>query len=230
MLSILSSVSGFCCFLLLAVFVCAGCACFRAVLFVVSVSLVSLCACVLVCLCSCVLVFFCADVLGISKNHPVMIEHQSGHPESNQGPSDCRSILQSDALLTELWPALAKTTPMTDVHTSLCLRTQCGHMNLKGFRLLPHTCVFRCWCWVAFFLEHGCSTCFFLVLHWLVLCVCGRFCCCCFAFARLCVPCLFLCVLLLCRVLFLFFSRFALCLCMFFCYRQLLFLCSSLWF
>ena len=30
---------------------------------------------------------------------------QSGHPESNQGPSDRCKSLQSDALPTELWPA-----------------------------------------------------------------------------------------------------------------------------
>ncbi len=33
----------------------------------------------------------------------VAAEKKSGHPESNQGPSDCCSILQSDALPTELY-------------------------------------------------------------------------------------------------------------------------------
>ena len=38
------------------------------------------------------------------KRNATKISTKSGHPESNQGPSDCCMNLQSDALPTELWP------------------------------------------------------------------------------------------------------------------------------
>ena len=37
-----------------------------------------------------------------TKSTRQILKDQSGHPESNQGPSDCCSTLQSDALPTEL--------------------------------------------------------------------------------------------------------------------------------
>ena len=39
-------------------------------------------------------------IFGMPPHHD--LASKSGHPESNQGPSDCCSTLQSDALPTEL--------------------------------------------------------------------------------------------------------------------------------
>ena len=52
-------------------------------------------------------------MLHTMAQHKPMLK-KSGHPESNQGPSDCCKFLQSDALPAELWPACVFTSAASD--------------------------------------------------------------------------------------------------------------------
>ena len=48
------------------------------------------------------------------------------HPESNQGPSDGCSVLQLDALPTELWPALESGAHSVNAFSQLCYSSRRG--------------------------------------------------------------------------------------------------------
>ena len=64
--------------------------------------------------------------LSRDKESRVINSLPSGHPESNQGPSDICKCLQSDALPTELQPVQQHECSMVNPHA---LRTQCSFLR-----------------------------------------------------------------------------------------------------
>ena len=69
----------------------------------------------------------CASLRSLAwTNNTLRSVQMSGHPESNQGPSDVCSVLQSDAPPTELWPAMESGAHSVNAFSQLCYSNRRG--------------------------------------------------------------------------------------------------------